>query len=73
MLQDNGILYTNPCIPLATKVPDVRVFRKDREGATQIVDSFGSPCESRGYKIFPYLTMDVYVKEKENANENTNH
>lgn len=36
---------------------DLRVFRRDKEGSTQIIDSFGSPSN---YKSYPYLSMIVY-------------
>lgn len=69
MLQDEGMLNVNPCATVSMTIPDKRVYRKDREGATQIVDAYGDPCENKANKIYPYVTMDVYVKGKENAND----
>ena len=64
MLQDGGMVNVNPSSTVSMTIPDKRVFRKDKEGATQIMDEYGN-CEIRGFKIYPYLGMDVYVKEGE--------
>lgn len=44
------------------KSNDKRVFRKERNGALQIVDSDGYPCEKRGFRGYCYLTMPVWIK-----------
>ena len=45
---------------ITIKLNDKRIFRKDREGATEIKNSYGDPCN---YKEYPYLTMIVYRLE----------
>ena len=45
------------------KTEDRRVFKVTPYGALQITDCFGDNIEERNYKIYPYLTMPVYVEE----------
>ena len=40
---------------------DLRVYRRDKEGSTQIVDSYGM---TSNFKSFPYLSMTVYKIER---------
>lgn len=40
---------------------DLRVYRRDKEGSTQIVDSYGM---TSNYKSYPYLSMTVYKIER---------
>ena len=40
---------------------DLRVYRRDKEGSTQIVDSYGM---SSNYKSYPYFSMTVYKIER---------
>lgn len=42
---------------ITSDLKDKRVYRRDRDGSTQIVDSYGNRCN---YKSYPYLTMIVY-------------
>ena len=42
---------------ITSDLKDKRVYRRDRDGSTQIVDSYGNCCN---YKAYPYLTMIVY-------------
>ena len=42
---------------ITSELNDKRVFRRDREGSTQINDINGNHCD---YKYYPYLTMKVY-------------
>ncbi|MBP5596254.1 MAG: hypothetical protein J6Y02_12785 [Pseudobutyrivibrio sp.] len=42
------------------KSGDKRVFRKEKEGAIQIRDSSGNPCEKEGFKIYLYIGCRVY-------------
>ena len=42
---------------------DRRVFRKESDGALQIKDVSGYPCETRNFRVYPYLTMTVYKTE----------
>ena len=39
---------------------DRRVFKKESDGALQIKDRWGNPCETCGFRVYPYLTMTVY-------------
>lgn len=40
---------------------DLRVYRRDKEGSTQIIDAYGM---SSNYKSYPYLSMTVYKIER---------
>lgn len=42
---------------ITSDLKDKRVYRRDKDGSTQIVDSYGNCCN---YKAYPYLTMRVY-------------
>jgi len=44
---------------------DHRVYRKESNGALQIVDSYGVPCEKENYKVYCYMTMPVWVEQEE--------
>ena len=44
---------------------DHRVYRKESNGALQIVDSYGVPSENENHKVYCYLTMPVWVEQKE--------
>ena len=44
---------------------DHRVYRKESNGALQIVDSYGFPCEKENHKVYCYLTMPVWVEQEE--------
>ena len=44
---------------------DYRVYRKESNGALQIVDSYGFPCEKENHKVYCYLTMPVWVEQEE--------
>ena len=44
---------------------DKRVFRKESNGALQIKDAYGFPCEKENQKIYCYLTMPVWVEHEE--------
>lgn len=39
---------------------DKRLFRKDREGATQVVDVYGDRIINPTFKIYCYLSMPVF-------------
>ena len=43
---------------------DHRVYRKESNGALQIVDSYGFPCEKENHKVYCYLTMPVWVEQE---------
>lgn len=43
---------------------DHRVYRKERNGALQIVDSYGFPSENENYKVYCYQTMPVWVEQE---------
>ena len=43
---------------------DYRVYRKESNGALQIVDSYGFPCEKENHKVYCYLTMPVWVEQE---------
>ena len=67
---NNGDLFTlNPGNKMITagragfKVNDRRWFRVTNNGALQLTDAFGDNCEADNFRIYPYLTMPVYVKE----------
>lgn len=42
---------------------DLRVFKKETDGALQIKDFSGYPCETCGFRVYPYLTMTVYKED----------
>lgn len=44
---------------------DHRVYRKERNGALQIVDSYGLPSEKENHKVYCYQTMPVWVEQEE--------
>ena len=44
---------------------DHRVYRKESNGALQIKDAYGFPCENENYKVYCYLTMPVWVEQEE--------
>ena len=50
---------------IINKKYDHRVFRKESNGALQIVDSYGFPCEKENHKVYCYLTMPVWVEQEE--------
>lgn len=39
---------------------DKRRYRKDKEGATEIIDIYGCRHVNPTYKVYPYLTEKVY-------------
>ena len=41
---------------------DKRVFRREKEGATTILNKDGKPC-SHDYKIYPPMVAVVWVEE----------
>lgn len=43
---------------------DHRVYRKESNGALQIVNSYGLPSENENYKVYCYRTMPVWVEQK---------
>ena len=45
---------------------DKRVFRKEKEGALQIKDADGFPCESRNFHIYCYMDMPVWIESEDN-------
>ena len=44
---------------------DKRVFRKEIEGASQVVDMYGNKCEASDWRMYPYKDMTVYKIEVE--------
>lgn len=46
-----------------SKEGDKRVFRKEKEGAIQIRDSSGNPCETLGNMIYLYIGCTVYKED----------
>ena len=44
---------------------DHRVYRKESNGALQIKDAYGFPCEKENHKVYCYLTMPVWVEQEE--------
>lgn len=44
------------------RVRDKRVFRRETEGATTILDKDGKLCR-HDYKIYPHMTMTVWVED----------
>lgn len=44
---------------------DHRVYRKESNGALQIKDAYGFPCEKENQKIYCYLTMPVWIEQEE--------
>lgn len=46
-----------------SKEGDKRVFRKEKEGAIQIRDSSGNPCEELGNMIYLYIGCTVYKED----------
>lgn len=57
--------YNEPFVKTLTGTikGDKRIYRKDREGATQIVDVYGDKIVNPTFKEYPYLTMTVYKVE----------
>lgn len=41
---------------------DKRVFRRDKEGSTQVVDADGLKIVNPTFKAYPYMDMPVYRK-----------
>lgn len=44
------------------RVRDKRVFRREEEGATTILDKDGKPCR-HDYKIYPPMVAVVWVED----------
>ena len=42
---------------------DKRVFRRDKEGSTQVVDAWGGKIVNPTFKVYPYMDMPVYRRK----------
>ena len=51
------VLKEGELFRITSELNDKRIYRRDREGSTQISDMYGNSCN---YKSYPYLTMKVY-------------
>lgn len=41
---------------------DRRVYRKTNDGALEIINCHGDKCEAQNYRMYPYLTMPVWIE-----------
>ena len=45
---------------------DKRIFKKEREGASEVIDAYGEKCEPSSWRMYPYIDMPVWKVEAEN-------
>ncbi len=44
---------------------DKRIFKKEREGASAVIDGYGNKHEPSSWRMYPYLDMPVWKVEEE--------
>lgn len=45
---------------------DKRIFRKEREGSSKVIDAYGNKCAPSSWRMYPYMDMPVWEVEANN-------